>query len=478
MKATTFAICVSGIFASAVITSEANSAPVTNVPIVIQNVPEKYLRWSEDFSKLEILEFNRQLPPILKISDTDIKNCKIGGKPCNDFMLKPKPHGHRLYRLSYSQNGIKKKIEIDVLGKKFPDFWVRGKSKTDRPLVFSTFDQRDLTQCFLYALSKSGEIDFAQTRNGVCMDFRPHLVNGKMLYSLSEIHHHLVAGAQVGNRVILDAEFNEVRTIEGAFDMHEFLLLGDNHYIAIEVDLQKLNSTMDYSNRFVREMKDGKVVFEWGVKEYVAEKGASAQGAYIAPESSLRPQAVADLIHLNSVEVHDTGYLIGLGGNGVTFVDRKTRKTQWILGGFQDEFGLSRRQFTHLAHMQSYNPKTNTLMVYGHGVGEWPQFKQVLTIKEYELDLKNRTLKNYKSMQITPEYPWIMGSVQKIEDIYSVSFGVHTGPRAFAELENGTETFAFGFNRQDISAYRVYRQPHGEPPVEAKVEAKTSSVSK
>jgi hypothetical protein len=311
-------------------------------------------------------------------------------------------------------------------------------------------------------IGSNGDLDFYRRLPKFCPDFRPHVVNGKTFYSMAlSTPSKDVLESWIGSRTIVDQNFQVVRELPGPLDMHEFVLIGENHYLSIEVPLERTRSGLLYANRTVREYRDGKAVFEWGVSDYIKQIGSGqAAGGFFF---NIDGEAVADICHLNTAQsINENEVLVGLGECGITLIDKKTKKMKWLLGGFDDQFQLSYQQQPTLTHMADFNPRTGKLLVFSNRTAGNPISYTPSRVLEYTLDTENKRVKEFKVIRSADEISPLMSSVQVDGDIYSIGYGsnVLTGP-SFVEYQNGKVQFSLSFRQRLAAFYRVYRTPYG-----------------
>lgn len=353
-----------------------------------------------------------------------------------------------------------RRFELRPLPADFPRYQFSGRSRLNLPIVFSASKHDDtVDSCHLLVLSGDGVIDFYRRLPYPCVDFRPHIVGGKLYYS----YHHTKAGARglgyVGTRTVLDAEFRPLETLAQELDHHEFLFLRPGHWVGIELKLGRLRSGMAYYDKRVREWKDGKLVFDWGVADFLRQFDSEA--AAMIRLTDWNGELVADVLHLNSVQrVGDDGFLVGLGTNGVAFVERSSSKVRWVLGGLNDQFGLSHAQHPHFSHTPYFEPARQELVLFSNG----RLFDGVTQVLSYRLDLKEKRLVKFEVLRSADELSSLLGSVQVIEGQLSLSFGLKSrGAYDFLEqAPTGEVSASFKFLSPQAVPYRIYRRPFGD----------------
>jgi hypothetical protein len=166
---------------------------------------------------------------------------------------------------------------------------------------------------------------------------------------------------------------------------HEFLLLGDQHYVAMSyvqrtLDLSGINPT--WSNQAVvmsnvmQEVDHGNVLVEWDSANVPSLYADSTLA------SLLSMTALTDYLHLNSISIDpsDGNFVLSFRHtSSIVKVNRTTAAIMWTLGGMEDQFGLTADQtfsFQHHVRMQSDGSMTvfddgdtlvNDLISQAHG---------------------------------------------------------------------------------------------------------------
>lgn len=348
---------------------------------------------------------------------------------------------------------------VRPLPQDFPRYAFTGRSSLQLPIVFSVSKHNDsAVTCHLFVLSGAGELEFYRRLPFPCVDFRPHSVNGKQYYS----YHHTKTGVAglgfVGVRSILDSEFRLLETHAAELDHHEFVLYDLRHWVGIEVKLGRLKSGMSFYDKRVREWHNGKLVFDWGVADFMRQ--FETEAAALIRMTEWNNELIADILHINAVQrLGDDGYLIGLGTNGVVYVDRASGKVKWVLGGLNDQFGLTHAQHPHFFHTPHFDPRRQELVLFSNG----RLFDGVTQVLRYKIDPEKKQLERFEVLRNENELSTLLGSVQLLEGTLNVSFGIRIrGKHDFVELRNGKQLASLTFLTPDAIAYRIYRAPMGQ----------------
>jgi hypothetical protein len=393
-------------------------------------------------------------------------SCQWQGKVCGAqpwiLALKgkvPQEQRQRKLVVVYSVAGKKVRFELDALTPNFPDMRLVGKSVLNRSLVFgvSVFGKKEHKACHLFVLSPQGQLEFYRLVNLPCVDFRPHMTKDGLFYSYQEIHDGIQMVAFLGPRVVLDAQFRIVRRIEVESDAAVFILRGADHWIGLELDHGTLASGMPYFNKRLRERKNGVVVYDWGASDYFLDRGSEAVTEAVI--ANHKGRAVAQVLHINELQVlSENEWLISFG-NSVGLLDKKSRKLRWILGGLSDQFALTPTQAASFLNTPFFDVAKSELYVFANrGLGSNVHLS--VRILRYQLDVQNRRIKDFKVLRDEKELTHLMGSLQVQDDVLSIGFG--SKERAtydFIEVQGGHTSWRLKLPNPQHVVYRFYRSP-------------------
>lgn len=408
----------------------------------------------------------RHLNPKIVIDADFIRSCYYREKPCpraGIALSLPEGKVPRARDSAIQLMVAGKRFRIELLPASFPWYTFIGRSTLTKPIIFSTApaDANKDRHCDLLVVGPNGQLDFHRRMNFVCLDFRPHLVAGKQLYSFQVVTHGSLMGT-TGPRVLFDENFRFLLKTEIDYDLHEFLILGPMHWMGIEIALGRLPGGMSYLDRRIRERKDGKVVFDWGVSDFI--KVTKSDAAPLGSIIEYKGETVADLIHMNSVTVlPNQKLLVGLGTNGLLVLDKISREIEWILGGYADQFSLPVMQHPFFQHTPTFSPKDQTLYLYSnyHPFLSTTNSSRVL---KYELDIAQRKVRAFHVLREKQELSSLMGSLQVDGETLSVGTGTRFfGQLDFLELNNGNVSASLKIDGEPrFTVYRMYRQPFGD----------------
>ncbi len=427
----------------------------------IENVSAQYVHYDAESRKIIISEYFKKNPPAIKFTSKNLSHCLLDKKICDlkqsvKLNIKGLPKT-QIHRLTYESNGKKYNWEIHLLPD-FPEYTVNGKSKLKKPWIFSIVPANE---CKLIVLDENAELSFYRKSNIVCLDFRPHKIDGKNYYSYLEAKTVTTSLGGFGYRYILNENFELVKKIERVIDSHEFLLFDLNHYVAIIAELNRTKSGRVYIDKRIREFKDDRLLFDWGVSDYLKQFDTEALPGTFMTELNNIP--AIEMIHFNSIQVVDKeSYIISMGENGVGYLNKKSKTIDWNLGGFSDQFSLKLNQFPHFQHTASWNSKSQQLTIYqNRSCGPLTLIECPSRVLKYNLDIASKSLKSFEVAYKLSGFCTLMGSVQVDETgILSVGCGGKVySKHDLIEVDQEKETFSLVFKNRINSTYRVYREP-------------------
>lgn len=207
-------------------------------------------------------------------------------------------------------------------------------------------------------------------------------------------------------------------------DGHDFILLGDNHWITISYQLvnvtnipASLNPPADGTKviaAVIQEVEDGKPVFTWTSTDYPQLYSLSTKGNNWTA-SRTQPQ---DYLHINGIALDpsDQNLIVSFANApAIVKIDRESGEILWILSGNGDEFGLTEDQKAACI---------DSLDVDAQGVITVMDGSRIIS---YTLD---ETAKKAKTVEVyTMEgYKANGGSAERVGDgTYLISFGKTDG---------------------------------------------------
>jgi hypothetical protein len=191
------------------------------------------------------------------------------------------------------------------------------------------------------------------------------------------------SGWTLGVDHVMDDQFNDVADYQllahaqhGVLQAegHDFLLLGDQHYVAMAyvqrtLDLSSINpawGTMaQVMSCVMQEVDQGSVLMEWD--------SANVPSLYTDSifASMIGPSMLTDYLHLNSITIDpsDGNFIVSFRyTNSVVKINRQTAAIMWTMGGTEDQYGLTPEQvFASQHHVEMQADGTLTMFDDGNG---------------------------------------------------------------------------------------------------------------
>ncbi|MBO5662341.1 MAG: aryl-sulfate sulfotransferase, partial [Alphaproteobacteria bacterium] len=269
----------------------------------------------------------------------------------------------------------------------------------------------------------------------------------------------------LGDNVVLDDKFNEIDRVrilatdrhpEMPADQHDFVILGDKHYLVISYWNEELEKNKTVLSAVVQEHKNGKVIFDWVSSDYPKLFDICIEKCPAPGKTDM------DYVHINSVAVDpsDNNLVLSLASpHTVIKINRKSGDIMWTLSGQGDDFNVApeyRMTRQHDAHLEN-----GELVIFDNNysvikkISSVPDKKDKARILRFKLDEKNKQVLDAKSvpLNITAQY---MGSAQGLkEDRYFVGCGSAESCAAKMLDATGQEILKMTV-KYPYTAYRAY----------------------
>lgn len=309
-------------------------------------------------------------------------------------------------------------------------------------------------------------------------DFKKHVLpDGKIRYSYHdhnpEYNRLRMDGFGGGERVLLDERYREIARFKllspmspssDAVDGHDFILLGDDHYIVSAYEPRLVYNIpagcgpnpqgAKVVAARLQEVKRGKVVFDWLSTDH-AELYPLSEAPY--NDFANTREQFPDYAHFNSMEIDPAdGNLICSFRNlsSILKIDRKTGKILWILSGSGDQFGLTQEQKTSNQHYARLT-QDGYLTVFDNNVRN--QKTRILKLK---LDEKKKKVTDYQEFFAGERFSVVCGSAVNISgDVFVIGWGGSLdGKAVLTEIDfaGNRKLFELSFPR-NIHTYRCVK---------------------
>jgi len=229
----------------------------------------------------------------------------------------------------------------------------------------------------LYKMDKNGNITYYVALSGdankgkVFTDFQKHVLeNGTVRYSYNVTYPDLdklgISDYYPGMRVVLDENMEEIANKAGGItrynkdeaivaknpgdpvDGHGFIMLADDHYLTESYSTEKVTNVpaglapasdgATVAVAVIQEVNGNKVSFQWKSTDYPELYAMSTAG------NNYSSADIQDYLHINAMvlDPNDKNLIVSFkNANAIVEISRTDGKILWVLGGNQDQFGLS-----------------------------------------------------------------------------------------------------------------------------------------
>lgn len=243
-----------------------------------------------------------------------------------------------------------------------------------------------------------------------------------------------------GHYIITDEDFNEIKKIDllptrgrtstdpSALDLHEFILLDENHYIVLAYYEQAVTnvpaslnpaSNVKVVNCIIQEVRNGQITFEWHSVDFPEFYTTSVQNNDFSDTTK-----TLDYLHINGIFVDpaDDHLIVSARNTDQVFkVNRNTGNIMWRLGGNNSDFPLTDQQKFYRQHNATITSDGKTLLLFDNGVAGVREYSRIL---EFNLDYLGRTVNSFKATHVPYNlFCEFMGSVQKTDSSYFIGCG-------------------------------------------------------
>lgn len=295
----------------------------------------------------------------------------------------------------------------------------------------------------LLVMDENGQVLKKKITNGSAFDFDRWVLDGQTRYTWIESDNNafLAPGATnfSGFAVIADTNLNEIKRINfipygpGPYqtnqelDVHDFILLSDNHYITeswYRKFVTNIPARLNPSPKvavlapIIQEVNNGAVVWQWDGSLDTAFYASSVEGNHFSDST-----VTQDYMHLNSlfIDPRDNNLICSFRNQDqVIKISRQTGQVLWRLGGNNSDFHLFSDQVFLRQHHATLVDDNQTLLIFDDGEAtQRPESR----IVEFKLDETNKKILSFKSFTIPEPFTPVMGSVQKFGDEYFIGGG-------------------------------------------------------
>lgn len=300
----------------------------------------------------------------------------------------------------------------------------------------------------LWKMNASGTVIFEDKQNTAFLNFQRWDLNGVRRYTYlqfdSTVYKIPGVGYIPGYVSVCDQNLNVIESVKllpfngrtaqdpDALDGHEFIYLGDGHYISMayyEKKVSNIPSTLNPVNNckviacIIQEVKNNTVLFEWDCTNYPELYDISVEGRDYSDST-----VAHDYAHLNSIFVdpNDNHLILSFRNfNQIIKINRSSGDIIWKLGGKLSDFSLTSDKTFLRQHHATITDGGKTLMFLDNGEDAIRRSSRIL---EFKLDEAAKQVLAFKAYDLPDQiFCQYMGSVQKRGNTYFVGTG--TGNR-------------------------------------------------
>ena len=295
------------------------------------------------------------------------------------------------------------------------------------------------TNGVLVKLDEKGNLLQEKTTGLRVEDYQKWNINGQTRYTYFQTkgdYDLASAGTEEGYEFICDSNMNVLNKFTllpyesfdtsgyDKLDLHDFILLGDDHYITISYKLETPVNIPDSLHPaknirviacIIQEVDNGKVVFHWDGTDYPEFYAASVENNNFSDSVD-----ALDYMHMNSIciDPNDNNIICSFRHlNQIVKINRVDGKIIWRLGGANSDFKLTADQQFLRQHFARLTDNNQTLIFLDNGEKDLRPNSRIL---EFQLDENAKDIKNFKAYDIPDKFIQYAGSVQKVDDTYFI----------------------------------------------------------
>lgn len=331
------------------------------------------------------------------------------------------------------------------------------------------------TSGLLLVMNQDGRVLKEKTTEGSAFCFNRWTYNGltRYTYLVNEVSAYRYPGGNnfEGYAVIADSSLNELSRVHfipgaGSFspgqdlDVHDFVLISDDHYIAMAYVPKAVTNIPAYLNPspnvtvlapVIQEVSKGIVVWQWDGSTDTSFYANSVEGNNYSDGTLAQ-----DYMHMNGmyIDPKDNNLICSFRNQDqVIKINRQTSAIVWRLGGKNSDFRLFSDQVFLRQHNPSLTDNNQTLMIFDNGDATLRPESRVI---EFRLDEANKKVTSFKSFSIPEPFTQFMGSVQKNGQEYFIGGGT---ANYMLEVNYVTGQKIREFQGGGYSTYRSYSFP-------------------
>ncbi len=402
-------------------------------------------------NEISIREYRASSPPRIRFSQSEsVSKCVLYNVSCDSkepitLKIPVTPIKPRLLTLKYRRSGRERQIRIRILDSVSNDFTIKGRSVLNKSILVAPWR-------YLMSISPRGELIYYNASFDKVVDFKQHLIDGKIFYSYMRTLFINPSVNSEGERIVIDEKFRVVEKFLDPSDVHEFVYLGKGHIIRSYYGQTKTAAGECYIDQAFEEVKQKKLVEKFSVADFFKIGYVPDPPDKVSYQGKI---CISDE-HLNAIQIIDPErWLISLGRSTVIMWNKSLKKAEWILGGPNDQFRLQKHQQANLLHTPVWTPQQSRLVLLDNN-----HTSTKTRILDYQLNIDKKSVISFKEIELGNGFSKFGGSLQVDNDnVFSVGTGMREKNRwDFIELQKDKQTMSIRFGKDnEFTGYRVYR---------------------
>ncbi|HEX4371986.1 MAG TPA: aryl-sulfate sulfotransferase, partial [Puia sp.] len=229
-----------------------------------------------------------------------------------------------------------------------------------------------------------------------------------------------ITGTELGYEMICDSNLTVIdtvkilssgiinNTVQDKLDVHEFILLGDNHYLYETYYEETPTNIPDSLNPapgvkvaacIIQEVNNGQVVFQWDGAQYPELYTNSVENNNFSDTSIIH-----DYMHLNSICIDsaDNNLIVSFRNlNEIVKLNRQTGQIMWRLGGKNSDYLQTADEMFLRQHYPRLIENDKTLIFVDNGLDSVRAYSRIL---EFQLDENTKTITSFKSFTVPDNF--------------------------------------------------------------------------
>jgi hypothetical protein len=335
-------------------------------------------------------------------------------------------------------------FKMDIASQKIDSnfYTLSGSGGQDTGRILLAFNTNSNTTGNLVILDQKGYVVKEKTLDARADDFQKWDINGQTRYSYLLAEGTYATGGpatEEGYDVICDSNLNELSRAKflspgnvddpgnDRLDVHDFILLGDNHYMAISAQVESPTNIPDSLHPsskvrvtacLIQEVNNGHVVFQWDGTKYPELYSSSVENNNFSDSVD-----VMDYMHMNSIciDPNDDNIIVSFRNlNEIIKINRESGNIIWRLGGPDSDFPLTSDEQFLRQHFVRFTDENKTLMFIDNGDETLRPYSRIL---EFQLDENAKRINNFNAYNIPDNFIRYAGSVKKLNGDYFIGGG-------------------------------------------------------